>query len=227
MAAGTGGFGHQRSAPPYRKRKPLPALLLIAVLGVAAAVVWVNALVSTDDISDAIRCRPEATPQSGTTYTPVGHDALADEPPIPPDRVAVRVLNANGTRGQASLTTEAMRQMGFTRVAAPANDPAYPQGEADCHGQIRFGENGAGAARTVQLIDPCLQLVRDNRKDASVDLSIGTRFNLRMSPAATEVLDQLTTWSAEHAATGHNEQSAEQGPEIDEDLLAKTAPTVC
>ncbi|TWE22041.1 envelope integrity protein Cei [Prauserella muralis] len=224
--SGIGGFG--RKPKGYRKRKPLPALIVIGLLGAVATFVWFNAITSTDDINEAIRCEPKPVPPQGVTYEPLSFDALEGTPLTPPDRIPLRVLNASGLRGEAAMTTAALRELGFTRIAEPENDPAYSNTEADCHGQIRFGENGAGAARTMQLIDPCLQLVRDNRKDATVDLAIGTTYNdTRPTAAAHDVLDQLAAWSAENAGTGNSEASQGGRPDIDEQLLEETAPTHC
>lgn len=230
MASGTGGFGRQRTGRPYRKRKPLPALILIAILGVASIVVWINAISTSTDMVDAIRCDPRPETPAGSAFTYLPYDALATTPPLPPDQVTVTVLNANGTRGQASITTEALRQLGFTRVTDPGNDEVYAnKTEARCHGQVRFGPAGERAARTVHLVDPCLELVRDDRKDASVHLAIGTNFNdARPSEAAVEVLDRLKSFSAENAAPVTDEQSAGRaGPVIDDELLADTLPTHC
>ncbi|WP_199431744.1 envelope integrity protein Cei [Qaidamihabitans albus] len=227
MASGT-GFG-SRGGKPYRRHKPLPALIVIAVLGLAAVFVWVNAITSKEDIDAAIRCEPAATPPPGVTYTSLPHDALDGTTPIPPDKVALRVLNANGARGKASITTESLRELGFTRIAAPANDPAYPKLAAACHGQIRFGENGRAAARTVSLIDPCFELIRDNRKDATVDLSIGEQFgDVRPTAEGMQILQRLKTWSAENQHVGNNEQSAgPPGPELDPAKLAAARQGYC
>ncbi|PWV84717.1 LytR cell envelope-related transcriptional attenuator [Prauserella marina] len=218
-------------AKPYRKRKPLPALIVIALLGVVAVFVWVKAIATNENIDEAIRCTPAATPPEGVTYAPQPYDALAGSQPTPPDRIALRVLNASGTRGQAAITTEGLRQLGFTQIAEPENDPAYPdeKATASCHGQIRYGENGAAAARTIQLIDPCLQLVKDNRQDATVDLAVGTSFNdVRPLPAGMDILKKLNAWSAEHKGTGNGEQSSSgRGPVIEEELLADAEPSHC
>ncbi|PXY33654.1 hypothetical protein DI005_15040 [Prauserella sp. PE36] len=227
MVSGNGGFRSGR-VKPYRKYKPLPALIVIGVLGLVAAFVWVNAISSNTDLEEAIRCQPSPTPTGGVTYTPQPHDALDATQPTPPDRVAVRVLNASGTRGQAAMTTEGLRRLGFTQIAEPENDPAYANAEANCHGQIRYGANGEGAARTVALVDPCLELVRDNRQDATVDLAIGTAFNnARLTTAARDVLDRLNTWSAQNRGTGESEQSTGKGPDIDQALLDETRPEHC
>jgi len=222
------GYG-SRNGRPYRKRRPLPALIVIAVLGIGAIFVWINAISDTTSIDEAIRCEPAATPPPGSTYTSVGHAGLDDANPVPPDKVAVRVLNASGARGQASITTEAVRQLGFTQVGVPENDPAFQVREANCNGQIRFGENGVTAARTVSLIAPCVELIRDDRQDASVDLVIGAGFgDIRPRPEARQVLQQLSEWSSRHQGTGGDEQaSGGQSPTVDAELIAKARQVSC
>ncbi|OZM74599.1 hypothetical protein CFN78_05695 [Amycolatopsis antarctica] len=227
MGSGNGVGG--RRARPYRKRRPLPALIVIAILGIGAVFVWVNVISNKEGLDDAIRCEPAASPPPGTSYTSVGHGGLDDATPIPPDRVAVRVLNAGGARGQASITTESVRQLGFTQVGVPENDAAYQGREANCQGQLRFGENGVTAARTVSLIVPCVELVRDDREDASVDLAIGSGFgDVRPRPEARQVLDQLAEWSRTRQDSGGDEQSAGgQSPSIDTDLMEKARDVGC
>jgi uncharacterized membrane protein (UPF0136 family) len=213
--AGANGF-RDRGIRPYRKRRPIPAIIVISALGLAAVFVWVNAIVSRTDIDAVIRCDPPPTPAAGVTFITLRHDALDDRAPIPPDKVAVKVLNASSVRGQGSITTEALRAIGFTQIAPPDNDPAYAGRDAICHGQIRFGDNGTAAARTLSLVVPCAELVKDNRKDATVDLTIGTKFgDLSPTPEATKVLQQLQTWPAQHKSV------------VDQTLLASARNVSC
>ena len=174
MASGN-GIG-DRGARPYRKHKPLPALIVIGVLALGAIIVWINAAVGKGDVDEAVKCDPAASPPPGVTFSTLPHNALDDRAPVPPDKVAVKVLNASSTRGQGGITTTALKELGFTGAGEPANDPAYEGRVAKCRGQIRFGENGVTAARTLSLVVPCAELVQDNRKDASVDLVTGTLF---------------------------------------------------
>lgn len=222
------GFGGRKSRP-YRKHRPLPALIVIAILGIGAVFVWVNAIASKESRDEAVRCDPAASPAPGVTYTSISHDGLDDVSPIPPDKVAVRVLNASGARGQASITTEAVRQLGFTQVGVPENDPAYEKREANCRGQLRFGENGMTAARTVSLVAPCVELIKDTREDASVDLAIGTGFgDLRPRAEARQILDQLSAWSNENKSTNGDEQATgDQAPSIDQQLLETARDINC
>ncbi|MDT7726786.1 MAG: hypothetical protein QOI21_3362 [Actinomycetota bacterium] len=229
QVASGNGFG-DRNARPYRKRRPLPALIVIGVLCLGAVFVWVNAIVSRADINQAIKCDPPATPAEGVTFTSLNHDALDDRTPIPPDKVAVKVLNASKIRGQGGITTESMRALGFTQIAAPEDDPAYPNElKANCHGQIRFGDNGAAAARTVSLLAPCTELIKDNRQDATVDLTIGTTFgDVRPTAAAAQILEQLRTWSQQHQGSGGGEQSAgATAPVVDQAALKSARDVTC
>ncbi|WP_410669152.1 envelope integrity protein Cei [Amycolatopsis sp. cmx-4-68] len=227
MASGNGI--EDRGARPYRKHKPLPALIVIGVLALGAIVVWVNAAVGKGDVDDAVRCDPPPSPPPGVTFSTLPHNALDDRAPVPPDRIAVKVLNASGTRGQGGITTTSLKELGFAGTGEPANDPAYENREAKCRGQIRFGENGVTAARTVSLVVPCAELVQDNRKDASVDLVTGTLFgDLRPRAEARRILTQLADWSRTHQGGGSNEQSAAaKAPVIDQTLLASARDVEC
>ncbi|WP_344856325.1 envelope integrity protein Cei [Amycolatopsis ultiminotia] len=227
MASGNGSGN--RSARPYRKHRPLPALIVIGVFALGAVFVWVNAVVGRGDVDEAVQCSPAPAAPAGTSYTQVPHNGLDDRSPMPPDKVALKVLNASSTRGQGGIASTALRELGFTGTAEPGNDPAYPKGDARCRGQIRYGENGAAAARTVSLVVPCVELVRDNRKDASVDLVTGTLFtDIQPRAEALTVLKQLTDWSHAHQNGGGSEQSADaSAPAIDETLLAAARDVTC
>lgn len=219
----------QGGSRPYRKYRPLPALILIALLGAVSVFVWVKALGQAVDVNEAIRCNPPASPPPGMTFTPVGHDALDNVSPIPPNKVNVQVLNASKAKGQAAIVSEELRQLGFSKIARPDDDPAYENRRADCRGQIRYGENGERAARTLSLIDSCVELIKDNRKDATVDLSIGTAFgDVAPRAEARKVFDQLTAWSERNSGRGGSELAAStKVPELSKDLLDSARGTEC
>ncbi|HET6502144.1 MAG TPA: envelope integrity protein Cei [Amycolatopsis sp.] len=220
------GFGNRKSRG-YRKYRPLPGLIVIGVLGLVALVVWVRAITTNDNVDAQIRCAPAPTPALGTVYTPLAHTALDDAAPLPPSEIAVTVLNASQGRGEAAITTESLRGLGFTQIAAPDNDPAYPQGDAQCQGQIRFGDAGTSAARTLSLVMPCAELVKDNRPDATVDLSLGNGFQqLQPNAQARQVLQQLNDWAARHSGDG-SEGSPATSPVIDPALLAAAHNVAC
>ncbi len=119
--------------------------------------------------------------------------ALAAATPAAPVDVAVRVLNANGVRGQASLVSAELVQLGFTAAKNPAgNDTVYTDQNMQCVGQIRFGPAGLAQARTLQLVVPCAELVQDARTDPGLDLALGTTFGqLAPGGATTTVLTAL------------------------------------
>lgn len=227
MASGN-GIG-DRGARPYRKRKPLPALIVIGVMALGAVIVWVNVVASRSDIDARVRCDPPPVPQEGVTYTPMAHNGLDDRAPVPPDKVAVQVLNGSQVRGQGGIVTSTLKELGFAQIVEPDVDPAYEKAEAKCRGQIRFGENGAAAARTLSLVVPCAELVKDNRKDASVTFTTGTLLgDIRPKAEARQVLDQLAKWSKAQQGSGGGEQSAGGGaPVIDQALLKAARETPC
>ncbi|MFF0149382.1 LytR cell envelope-related transcriptional attenuator [Amycolatopsis sulphurea] len=228
MASGNGSGN--RDARPYRRHRPLPALIVIGVLALGAVVVWVNAVVGRGDVDEAVRCTPDPAPQPGAVFTSVPHNGLDDRSPIPPDKVTLKVLNASTTRGQGGIATSALRELGFTGIGDPGNDPAYPKGDAQCRGQIRYGDNGAAAARTVSLVAPCAELVHDNRRDASVDLATGKLFtDIQPRAEARTVLKQLSDWSHAHQGSGGgSEQSSGSGaPTVDQTLLAAARDVTC
>jgi hypothetical protein len=220
------GFGNRKKRG-YRKRRPLPLLIFVAVLAVVAMFVWVRAIMNRTDIDELLRCTPAPVAPAGTTLTPLGHGALDQTAPVPPDRVAVRVLNASNARGQATITTEALRELGFTKIGTPDIDPEYQDNEPKCRGQLRFGDEGMAAARTVSLVVPCVEFIKDSRQDASVDLSIGGSFgDVRPTNEARQALQQLQGWAATHPGDG-NDQSAGTPPALDPNLLTAARNVSC
>lgn len=233
---GTGGSGparepdrrDQRRSRPYRKRRPLPALALITVLCVLTAVLWLKVAVDKSSIDDEISCQPAPAPQAGVTFTPLPRGALRGTAPLPPAQVRAQVLNAGSVLGQAGRTTEKLSELGFTQLAKPANDPAYREHEADCHGQIRFGTNGRAAARTLSMLDPCLELIKTNRRDAGVDLALGSEFRgLHLSDAAHKVFRKLNSWAEQHPDTAGGKQAAADKPPIAPELLHNARSGQC
>lgn len=208
----------RRVGSNYRRRRPMPAVVLLAVLGLVATIVWIRTIDATEDEAE-LACGPiqPVTPTepavdpgaAGATPPPAGQptpaqptptlgevlpaSALDSVDPLPPDAVRVRVLNASGRRGQATLAAAVLTDdLGFAPASEPADDPLYANGALNCYGQIRFGEAGKAAGRTLSIVMPCLELVKDGRQDDTVDLAIGQRFdNLLPSPNAQEVLRQL------------------------------------
>lgn len=205
----------------YRRRRPWPAIVILVVLAAAGATVWVRVLNNAGDVTAQASCPAVTAPAGHPKLTPLPYSALNDVQPIPADQVRVRTLNASSQVGLAGRIALELQQHGFV-VAEPANDPYHPKGTMRCFGQIRFGPNGEAAARTLSLVVPCAQLVRDDRQDASVDLALGTYFtDLAPSGDALKVLSRLAAWSHDHPASAGGLQS--QGaplPRLPGQLLA-------
>jgi hypothetical protein len=115
--------------------------------------------------------------------------------------------------------------LGFTEAADPSNDPFYPNGNLICRGNLRYGPNGAAAARTVSLVLPCLALIRDNRPDDSVDVAVGASFGeVNAGKAAREALSQLGSPSGQ---TVSGDSGTVATPTVDPGLLAKARAVRC
>jgi hypothetical protein len=231
-----GGTARGRGAGSYRRRKPLPAIVIVAVLLIAAVVVWIKVVHKANDVNAAVACPPSSVqpvaasgvpaPQPGT---PLAHNALDKVTPAPPGDVQMRVLNASSQRGGAQQVSIALTSLGFKQASAPADDPLYPNHDMKCQGQIRFGANGAAAARTLSMVLPCTQLVRDNRQDPTVDVAIGTNFaTVAPSKDAVQALRQLTSWAAAHPEQqgGQQAQGAQQ-PQVNPSLVTAATNISC
>jgi hypothetical protein len=95
--------------------------------------------------------------------------------------VRVNVFNATERRGLAAAVASQLRRRGF-RVGKIANDPAKRPvaGVAE----VRSSVAGAAAARTVAAQIGRYVAVRDQRRDATVDLVLGSSFTALRPPAA-------------------------------------------
>lgn len=217
----------------YRKRRPLPAFLLILVLGVAATIVWLKVMNGDNEVTGAQHCDPppKATAPASQPVPTLGkaleHTALDRTEPAAPSSSLVRVVNASGQRGQARLVTETLRGLGFTQVGDPANDVLYGE-KMTCRAQIRFGAQGTAAARTLSLLEPCAELIRDERQDATVDVALGEKFdNLQPNRAARTLLEQLNDFAKQYPPTQGGLQSNAQQPDLDATLLSAARNVKC
>lgn len=222
------------SGQRYRRRRPLPALLLVLVLGVVAAVVWVKVMTSDSESAGPAHCDPPPTKAPVSAGQPAPTLGKALEPtaldraePAAPSSALVRVVNASGRRGEARLVTETLRGLGFTQVADPANDVLYGD-KMTCRAQIRFGAQGTAAARTLSLIEPCAELIRDDRKDATVDIALGEKFDdLSPNRAARTLLEQLNDFAKQNPADQGGLQADAPQPSLDSGLLASARNVHC
>jgi len=223
----SGDVTRERQRARYRRRKPIPAVIVVCLLVVAVIIVWTKVFGKASDVNALIACAPSsaAKQQSGT---PVAYDSLDKIAPEPATDVKVQVFNATSQRGAALQVSNQLTQAGF-QVAAPANDPLYPKQDMACRGQIRFGANGESAARTISMVVPCTQLVRDNRQDSTVDLSIGKTFTgVAPNSSAQQALQQLASWAASHPAPQGGQQALNSVlPQLAPDLLAAAHSSQC
>ena len=230
MTAGSKRNGEQSSSrlPPYRRRHPLPALVLFVILGLIAGVVWINVIHSANDTNANISCNPPDN-RSTDAGQVLDHNALDQVKPATPNAVQVRVLNASGQVNQATLVASSLQQYGFSKAADPANDPLYPKDDMTCYGQIRFGANGESAARTLSIVAPCAQLIRDNRPDAKIDLAVGKKFDdVRPTADGRQAISQLASWAASQQPTAGGQMAQPTGtPPVSASLLASARSVQC
>ncbi|MFC4858553.1 envelope integrity protein Cei [Actinophytocola glycyrrhizae] len=219
----------------YRKRRPLPAFLLILVLGVAATVVWLKVMNEDNEVTGAQHCPPPPPAKAAasgakpapTLGKPLEPEALDRTEPAAPSSALVRVVNASGQRGQARLVTETLRGLGFTQVAEPANDVLYGE-KMPCRAQIRFGAQGTAAARTLSLVEPCAELIRDERQDATVDVALGENFDdLEPNRPARTLLEQLNDFAKQNPPTQGGLQADAPQPKLDATFLAAARNVKC
>jgi LytR cell envelope-related transcriptional attenuator len=228
VGPGSGSSGSSR----YRRRRPLPALILFLVLAVTAVVVWNRVLADAGDVDAAIRCNPPGGTPSGEPAPALGavlaHDALDRTDPVPVGDVHFRVMNASTQRNQARFVATTLAELGMKQAAEPVNDPVYPAQDMTCRGQIRFGAPGAGAARTLSLIEPCLELVRDERQDTTVDVAIGKKFGeVKPNNDARKVLDQLASWAEQQPQQQGGQVAEPSTPSLNADNLAGAREVHC
>lgn len=182
----------------------MPAVLLAVILTAVAALIWLPVLHQTES-----GCPDTAT--QATSSQRLAADSLDTVAPAPPQLVRVQVLNANGVLGEAAIVDAELAQLGFASTTTPANDPLYPAFDLRCYGQIRFGAAGRAAARTLSLVLPCAELVRDIRPDAVVDLALGTQFTA-VAPNAAARTVLLGLAGLEQSVSDGPTQTVSDGP---------------
>ncbi|MDN5918620.1 MAG: envelope integrity protein Cei [Pseudonocardia sp.] len=193
------------SPRPYQRRRTRPIVATATALLVLAAATWFTVLVTSSGGPNDTACAAPATgPVPGTV---IDRAELDTATPVAPRDVRFQVLNAGGQRGQANLVSAQLGDLEFSESSSPTNDPHYPEGDMNCLGQLRFGPSGQGAAETLALVMPCVEMVRDDRAGADVDIVIGAAFS-DVSPgrAARDVLDALS------APAGQNGRPAAVDP---------------
>ena len=160
--------------PPVRARsgrRPVPALIFLLVLALAALGVWWNVL-RQDAAMD------EAAAAACTS-------AAAAPPSLDATTVTLRVFNATPTAGLATTVAEALQGRGFV-VSEIGNDP-NPDLEVTGVGELRYGRRGAENAKFVRVFLPDIGDRADTRADAIVDVVLGPEFQALASPEEVAV----------------------------------------
>lgn len=171
--------------PPVRARsgrRPLPPLIFLLVLAVAALGVWWYVLHknSADEAARAAACS----------------SAAAAPPSLSPSTVTIRVLNATSQSGLASTVAKELQSRGFT-VSEIGNDSSGRKVAGV--GEIRHGPRGDEAAAYVGVYLKGASDYLDTRATASVDVVLGPDFKQLSTP--DQVAAALKPGSAAASAT--------------------------
>ena len=149
----------ERRPAGVRRRRPLPALIFLLVLALAALFVWWNVL--TDETT---RQEAQAAACSSASAAPQALD---------PSTITLRVLNASDQAGRAAEVATTLESRGFV-VSEIANDPS--DNAVTGVGEFRFGPRGKGAADYLGLFLPGATERSDTRATDVVDLVLGPDF---------------------------------------------------
>jgi hypothetical protein len=149
--------------PPVRPRsgrRPLPPLIFLLVLALAALGVWWNVLRQEKQQV----AQEEKACQSAEAAAP---------PTLDPATLHLRVQNATDTAGLATTVAASLTERGFI-VDEVGNDPT--DRTVTGVGELRHGARGADAAKYVAVYVPGATDFVDTRADATVDVVIGPEF---------------------------------------------------
>jgi len=145
--------------PPGSRRRPLPALIFLLVLALAALFVWWNVLGDEDARNEA-----QAAACSSAGDVPVSLD---------PTTVTLRVYNASDVAGKAAEVKTTLESRGFV-VQEAANDPT--DNDVTGVGELRYGSQGKEIAAFMRLYVPGATDRGDSRSSGLVDLVLGPDF---------------------------------------------------
>jgi hypothetical protein len=147
--------------PPVRARsgrRPLPPLIFLLVLALAALGVWWYVLRHSD---------------TQQVQSAACGSATAAPPSLEPSSVTVRVLNATDQSGLAQTVAKDLQGRGFA-VSDVGNDSSGRKVAGV--GEIRHGTQGRQAATYLRAYLPGATDYLDTRATGSVDLVIGPDF---------------------------------------------------
>jgi hypothetical protein len=154
--------------PPVRPRsgrRPLPPLIFLLVLAVAAVAVWWYVIRQDKQHVEAQQAACET---------------VAEAPPaLDPATVNLRVFNATDTAGLAQTVAAALQERGFV-VDEIANDTSGR--EVTGIGELRHGPRGTDAADYMRLLLPDAGDFLDTRATEQVDVVVGPEFTTLATP---------------------------------------------
>jgi hypothetical protein len=154
--------------PPVRPRsgrRPLPPLIFLLVLALAALGVWWNVL-RLEHAREADRAAACAT-------------AAKAPPSLDPTTLSVRVFNATDTPNLAQDVATELKARGFP-VEEVANDSSGRK--VTGAGEIRHGPRGADAAAYLAVFLPGAHDYLDTRATGQIDLVIGPDYKSLATP---------------------------------------------
>ncbi|MBA3523530.1 MAG: LytR C-terminal domain-containing protein [Geodermatophilaceae bacterium] len=150
------------------RRRPIPALLLLLVLGLVALGVWWQVLQKAE--ADSAAPPPPAPPCAPLTPAPDTVDPAA---------VEVRVYNASDQRGLAAIVGAELGERRL-RVIVVGNDPSAQVVEGS--GEIRYGTNGRVQALWIAANFPRMIAVADARPGSVIDIALGPAYDDDLTP---------------------------------------------
>ncbi len=161
------------------RRRPLPALAVIAALCVLTAIVWFRVL-HRSEASDAVAA-PSPCPTPSPTLPSVPNVL-----PVP-GRVVVVVLNSTQRNGIAGATKRVLTKRGF-KVVLATDDSARFGGHGLVTGvaEIRYGPAALAAATLLAHYFPHATLKPTVTVTTTVTVSLGAKFSQVATVAAVQ-----------------------------------------
>jgi hypothetical protein len=155
------------------KRRPLPALVVIAALTLLTALVWFRVL-HRGTGTHVTATKPCPTPSASTP-------SVLPQPQL----VTLIVLNSTTKNGLAAGAKKVLLKDGF-KVSQSTNDGAAYGGHGSLPGvgEIRYGPSAKAAATVLSYYIPGATLVATDSSSTSVILSLGTKYTAP-APAAS------------------------------------------
>jgi LCP family protein required for cell wall assembly len=135
--------------------------------------------------------RPSAKPSAGAA----GPSPSAAPLTVPPERIAVRVLNGTGITGLGARTKADLQKVGFQVPSAPGNTPSRDFNTT----VVRYGPGREDSARTVAAAIPGAELRRMD--DSGVDVIVGRDYEGTRKVTVAEVAPSPSSSPVARTAT--------------------------